>query len=158
MIKIHVKQTIVINLPAEVIFAYMSNLEKMVDWSSGVISVKMISPRAMSVGTRAKSTIQFLGLWSEMTLEIVECTPNHSLMIKSVSGVNPCLFSYQFEPLEDGGTSVAQDAVFSLIGGCIGLSERVIVNAVRRYLEHDLLTLKDMLETSTPTSRSAARA
>lgn len=158
MMKIHVKQTIVINLPVADIFAYMSNLENMVEWSNVMIEAKTLSPAGVCLGTRVKNVVQFLGKRSEMTFEVVECQPGNALTIKSISGVSPCFFCFQFESLEDGGTSVTQDAVVSLIGGCVDLAERVVTNAIHRHLEHDLLTLKDMLETHSSTRRSAARA
>lgn len=157
MMKIHVKQTIVINRPTEDVFAYISNLENLLDWSSFIISLRTILPGVVGVGATTKNTIRFLGKRSEMTLEVVEWEPSHSLTIKSTSGVTPCLFYYQFEQLENGGTSIAQDAVISFIEGFRGLTEQVVLNAIHRDLEHGLLTLKDMLETSTSTYCSAVR-
>lgn len=158
IMKIYVKQCIVINLPTEDIFAYVSNLENLLDWSSVILSVKATSPGVGGVGAAAKSTFRFLGKWSEMTLEVVECMPSHSLTIKSTSGVAPCLFCYQFEQLEHGGTSIALDIVISLIEGFRGLTEQVVTNAIRRDMEHDLLTLKDMLETNASKDYGVVRA
>src|SRR5947208_6360467 len=147
-----VKQSVVINLPTEEIFAYMSDLENLVDWSSVVIAIRKISPGAMHVGATVRSTIRFLGRWLDMTFEIVEHEPGRYLTIKSVSGVTPCLFCYQFEPDQNGGTKVSQEAVIHLTGGILGLEEPVATKVVRRQLEHDLLTLKDILEGRASTS------
>ena len=147
-----VKQSVVINLPTEEIFAYMSDLENLVDWSSVVIAIRKISPGAMHVGATVRSTIRFLGRWLDMTFEIVEHEPGRYLTIKSVSGVTPCLFCYQFEPDQNGGTKVSQEAVIHLTGGILGLEEPVVTKVVRRQLEHDLLTLKDILEGRASTS------
>jgi uncharacterized membrane protein len=155
LIQMNVKQSIVINLPVEDIFAYMSDLENLVDWSSVTITVRNISPGAIHVGATVRSTIRFLGRWSDMTFEIVECEPSRSLTIKSIAGVAPCLFCYQFEPVEDRGTIVSQEAVIHLTGSRLGLAEPVVTRVVRRQLEHDLLTLKDLLEASAATHQSA---
>ena len=152
MFKMKVKQSVVINLPTEEIFAYMSDLENLVDWSSVVIAIRKISPGAMHVGATVRSTIRFLGRWLDMTFEIVEHEPGRYLTIKSVSGVTPCLFCYQFEPDQNGGTKVSQEAVIHLTGGILGLEEPVATKVVRRQLEHDLLTLKDILEGRASTS------
>jgi len=69
--------------------------------------------------------------------------------------VAPCLFCYQFEPVEDRGTIVSQEAVIHLTGSMLGLEEPVVTRVVRRQLEHDLLTLKDLLEASAATHQSA---
>ncbi len=155
MIQINVKQSVVINLPAEEIFAYISDLENLVDWSNVVIAVRKSSPEAGRVGARARSTIRFLGRWLDTTFEIVECEPSRSLTIKSISGVSPCLFYYQFEPVEDGGTTVSQEALIHLIEGTLDVADLVVTNVVRRQLTYDLLTLKDMLEARASTSQSA---
>ncbi len=154
MIQMNIKQSVVINLAAEDIFAYMSDLENQVDWSSAVIMVRNISPGVLHVGARVRSTIRFLGRWLNMTFEVVECEPGRSLTIKSIAGVAPCLFCYQFEPVEEGGTTVSQEAVIQLTGS-LGLGEPVITRMVSRQMEHDLLTLKDLLEASAAVSGSA---
>jgi len=143
----NVKQSIFINLSAEEIFAYMSNPENLVNWSSAIVAVRKISPGAIHAGATIQSTIRFLGRRSNITFEIVEYEPSHYLTLKSISGVAPCLFCYQFEPVEDGGTTVSQEAAIHFTGGILGLAEPVVASAIRRQLEYDLLTLKDMLET-----------
>ncbi len=151
----NVKQSIVINLLVEEIFAYMSDLENPVGWSSVIIAVSKLSPGAIHVGATVRSTIRFLGMRLDMTFEIVECEPGRSLTIKSIAGVAPCLFCYQFEPVEDGGTTVSWETVIHLTESMFGLEESVVTRVVGRQLEYDLLMLKDMLEASAATHRSA---
>ena len=149
------RQTVVINLPAEEIFAYMSDFENLIDWSGATISVRKTSPGEIRVGATVRSTIRFLGRWMDITFEIVECEPGRCLTIKSLSGVTPCLFCYQFEPVKDGATNVSLETVIHITGGILGLTDSVVTNVVRRQLEHDLLTLKDVLEAGAAPSRSA---
>lgn len=151
MRKLHVKRAIIINLPAEAIFDYLSNLEHLMDWSSAILSVKMLSSEKTRLGATARITTRFLGRQSQMVLEIVEYQLNQCLLIKSVSGVTPCIFYYQFESLDNGTTSLAQDAAFSFISSFTDIAERVVTNAIQRQLDYDLLTLKDVLETCMPT-------
>ncbi len=148
LIQLNIKQCIVINLPSEEISAYLCNLENLVDWSSIVISVRNGSSEKPSVGATARSTIRFLGKWFTITFEIVEYKPSRFLTIKSISGIAPCLFCYQFEEIEDGGTTVSQDVLIQLIEEPSDVAAPVVTNALRRQLTHDLLTLKDMLEAS----------
>ena len=147
--KIHIKQNIAINAPITDIFNYITTFENLVDWSSIIITVRTFSLGVVQVGATMRSTIRFLGRWTEITFEVVEYELNHLLTLKSISGVAPCLLCYQFEPHVDGGTSVAQDFMISFIGGCGDLADHVVKNAVSRHLEHDLYTLKDMLEIGT---------
>ena len=165
MTKISVKQAIIIHLPVEDIFAYMSKLENLPNWSSVIISIQTILATGAGavgligvMGITAKSTVRFLGKWSEMVLQVVECEQNRCLTIKSTSGIAPCLFHYQFELLENGDTSIAQDVTVSLIGNFEDRIEQIVTNAMWRDAKHDLLTLKDLLETGAHTYSSAARA
>jgi uncharacterized membrane protein len=141
------KQSVVVNLPTEEIFAYLSDLENLADWSSVVIAARKISQPSMQVGATVRCTIRFLGRWFDISFEIVECNPNRFLTIKSISGVAPCLISYQLEPLEGSGTNVvSSEHVIHSTGGFLGLAEPVVTSMIHRQLEHDLLTLKDILE------------
>ncbi len=70
-----VKQSVVINLPTEEIFAYMSDFENLIDWSSAVIAVRKSSPGVIQVGATMQSTTRILGRWLEMTFEVIECEP-----------------------------------------------------------------------------------
>ena len=155
MITIKEKQSILIRVPTEAIFAYMSDLENLNDWSSVIVTARKISDGAVRVGTRVRSTIRFLSRWMEMTFEIVECEANRCLTIKSISGVSPCLFCYQFEPGEDGGTLVSQEAVIHHMEGIVELTESIVTSAVRRQLAYDLQTLKDILEAKATTCEIA---
>ena len=151
--KIRVKQSIAIDAPITDTFTYVSTFENLVDWSSIIITVRTFSLGVVQVGTTMHSTIRFLGRWMDMTFEVVEFESNHLLTLKSISGLAPCLLCYQFESHPDGTTSVAQDATLSLSGGCVDIAEHVLTNAVSRHLEHDLYTLKDMLEISSSSNR-----
>jgi uncharacterized membrane protein len=146
LLKMNVKQSVFIDRAAEEIFAYVSDIENLVDWSSVIISTRKISPGEIHVGATLRNTIRFLGKWLDITFEVVEYEPSRYLTLKSIAGVTPCLFSYQFEPTEDGGTMVSQGTIIHLTGAILDLTEPVVTNVVRRQLELDLLTLKDILE------------
>jgi hypothetical protein len=144
LITIQVKQSVFINLPAETIFAYLGELANLRNWSS-VISVGEV-PKTTHVGATVQSRIRFLGNWHDMTFEVIEYEPSYSLTIKSISGIAPCLFWFQLEPVAGGGTTVTQDAVVDLIEDYEEQTRPLIACAVRRQLEYNLLTLKDILE------------
>jgi uncharacterized membrane protein len=146
--KMKVEQSVFINLPPEEIFAYVSNLENLADWSGVVISARKISSEDTLGGTTVRCTIRILGRWLDITYEIVECVPNCYLTFKSITGVAPSLTSYRFEPVEGSGTNVSVEEIIHFTGGFLGFAETVITSIIRRQLEHDLLILKDLLETT----------
>jgi hypothetical protein len=140
------KQNVVINLSPEEIFAYMSDLENLTDWSSVVISSRKVSRESMHVGETVRCTIRFLGRWFDISFELVECQPNCYLTIKSISGIAPWLVAFRLKPVEGGGTNVSSEHVIYHTGGYLGLAEPAATNMIRRQVEHDMLTLKDLLE------------
>ena len=146
MNKMKVEQSITINLPSEEIFAYVSNLENLADWSSVVICARKISSEEMLIGTTVRCTIRILGRWFDNTFEIIECVPGRYLTIKSISGVAPSLICYRFEPVESGGTNVSLEEFIHFTGGFLGFAESVVTSVIRRQIANDLLTLKDLLE------------
>jgi uncharacterized membrane protein len=143
-----VDHSVLINLPVEEIFAYMSNLENLADWSGLVISARKISSEEMLVGTIVRCTIRILGRWFDTTYEIVECVPGRYLTFKSISSVSPFFICYQFESVERLRTNVIVEETIDFTGGFLGFAEPVIKGAIRRQLSSDLLTLKDLLETT----------
>jgi uncharacterized membrane protein len=143
-----VDRSVFINLPVEEIFAYMSNLENLADWSGVVISARKISSEEMLVGTKVRCTIRILGRWFDTTYEIVECVLGRYLTFKSISSVAPCLICFQFEPVESLGTNVIVAETINFTGGFLGFAETVIKGAIRRQVSSDLLVLKDLLETT----------
>jgi uncharacterized membrane protein len=145
--ELKVAHSVVINLPAREIFAYLAESENAVEWSGFVITIRKASAGTMQVGATLRATSRFLGRWLENTYEVVECEPGHHITFKSLSGVAPWVFSYLFEALEEGKTRVCQEAVIQLKGGLLGLPEPAAASTICRQLDHDLLTLKDILET-----------
>jgi uncharacterized membrane protein len=141
-----IRHSVVINVSAEEIFAYVSDIENLVDWSGSIIAIRKISPGELQVGATVRTTIRLLGRWMDVMFEIIEHEPGRYLTLKSLSGCPPCLFSYQFEPHDDGSTTVSLETVIDLTDNALELDESVVTNAIQRQIEHDLLTLKDLLE------------
>ena len=146
MIPVHLKQRLVIQQLIESVFAYLSELQNLVEWSSSVIAVRKLTEGAMQVGATVQITSRFLGNWQDLTFEVVEYDPSRWLTLKSLSGVTPCFFSYQLESAEEGETVVSQEVMISLTEGILVQPEHVVISALRRHLEGDLLTLQDLLE------------
>src|SRR5947209_19379276 len=111
----NVKQNVFINLPAEDIFAYVSDFENLVDWSSVMIAARKISPGAIEVGATIRGTVRFLGKWVDITFDIVEYEPGHCLTIKSISGIAPFLICYLFEQAVAGDTILRQKSLINHI-------------------------------------------
>jgi Polyketide cyclase / dehydrase and lipid transport len=149
-----IEQCLVINLPAEKIFDYIADVENWVECSSVVIAVKKTAPGIISAGATWRCTTRFLGRWLETTYELVEHEPSHFFTLKSISGLCPTIFSCKLETVECGRTNVSVEAVISHIEGFLGLEDSVVVSAVRRQMDGDLQTLRDILEARTTITNS----
>lgn len=147
MVTLHSTHNILIQMPGEEIFTYISDLENLVAWSDVTIAVKKISPEGIYPGARAQSIIRFLGKCLTMTFEIVEYEPGHYLSIKSTTGVAPCLFCYQIGPCHNGLTTLSQEVTIHLSEGLVDLTIPTLTGEIHRQIEHDLHTLKGILET-----------
>jgi uncharacterized membrane protein len=147
LMEIKAEHSITIKLPVREVFAYVSNLETLADWSSPVLTINSLSPEVVGVGTVVKITFQFLNLQLDTIFEVVEHDPDRCLTIKSTSGMSPCLFCYRFESAEGDGTQVSRESLIQVImDGSGNLSEPEIISAVHDQLRFDLQTLKDILE------------
>ncbi|HEY0756821.1 MAG TPA: SRPBCC family protein [Ktedonobacteraceae bacterium] len=145
MVDVKVHKSVFIDLPVEEVFAYICNVENMLDWSSATISIRKISSGAISAGATMRTTFRFLGRWINVVFEVVEFRPGHCLTFKSISGSPPSLFRYMLEPV-DGGTRASHEALVQLSGAGTEQANPVIASAVARQIEYDLQTLKEILE------------
>ncbi|HEY1354126.1 MAG TPA: SRPBCC family protein [Ktedonobacteraceae bacterium] len=148
MWEIKARQSIFIRRPAQTIFACLSDLENMVGWSSALISVQKMTSEAVCPGTLVKSTICFFEQWMEIVFEVVEYEPVRYLSFKSIEGIVPCLFCYQFEAVQGAGTVISEEATIHLLTLPCGLTEQEVTRALGSQMEGDLQTLKQLLEAS----------
>jgi uncharacterized membrane protein len=148
-----IQRSIFIDVPTNESFAYTSDLENMVVWSSSVIVMRKLSPGATQAGTKVQSTVRFLGRWLNITFEVVEYNPGRCLTLKSISGGTPCFFYYQFDPHENGGVTVSIHSMIHISSGILDLPEPMVIDTIERQLEYDLQTLKHMLEATITSPR-----
>lgn len=146
MWEIRARQSILIRRPAQEIFACLSDLENMVGWSSALISVQKMTPEAVCPGTLVRSTLCFFEQWMEIVFEIVEYEPARYISFKSIEGRMPCLFCYQFEPVQGAGTLISEEATLHLLALPAGLTEQAVAEALGRQMGSDLRTVKHLLE------------
>ncbi len=71
--------TITIQRPVEQVFAYLTNRANLLHWFVGI--QKVVQEEPTQVGSRAKITVQVVGLTFSFTSEIVAYEPNHMFAI-----------------------------------------------------------------------------
>jgi uncharacterized membrane protein len=144
--EIKVSRSVIVNRPTHDVFAFVVNLNNLVNWSGSVIAARNNSEDVVTVGATLNNTMQFLGKSLDVTYQVVECEQDHHITLKSTYGIAPCVFYCLFEPVEGGGTKVSQKATIQITENMRGMAEPAIVGAAYCQIEDDLLTLKSLLE------------
>lgn len=106
-----VERRAVIGAPPAEVFAYLSELDHLPEWQSGVVSVRRTSEGELQVGATATVTRQLMGQRVEAPLTITEHDPPRRLAIGSeVSGVKAHA-TLDLAAAEDG---LATDLTFAM--------------------------------------------
>jgi carbon monoxide dehydrogenase subunit G len=83
-----VERTARIAAPPDEVFAYVSNLDNLAEWQSGVTSTRRTSDGELGVGATAHVTRELMGQRMEAPLTVTAYEPSHRLGIGGeVSGV-----------------------------------------------------------------------
>ena len=99
----------------------------------------------VDVGTTFRNTSKFLGRQIESTYQVTENDPPHKQCVRITSGPLPGSGCYLYEPSDGGSTRFTQ--IFETeVGGFFKLAEPLVARVVRRQMETDMATLKDLLE------------
>jgi uncharacterized protein YndB with AHSA1/START domain len=134
----------VINRPLEEVFAVLSNVENNPKWASAFLEAKKTSDGPIGVGTTWRGVGKVLGQRIETELECTEYEPNRKSAQKSKSKPFPSEVRQTFEPVE-GGTRVGV-VLQAEPGGFFKLAEPLVNSMLKRGIETDLASLKDMME------------
>jgi uncharacterized membrane protein len=140
---IKVEKSVVINKPAEEIFAFVSAEGNYTKWQSGVEEVIEGADRN-TVGSLFTEVRKFMGQEMRTTLELTEFVPNSRWAAKVVKGPVPYEVLMTYEPVS-GGTKVTT-CVEGEPKGFFKLAEGMVKSQLEKSLEEDGLKLKELLE------------
>jgi carbon monoxide dehydrogenase subunit G len=139
-----VEHTIVVERSPADVFAYLTNPENLPEWQAGVIEGRKDSPGPTAQGTSLTEVRTFLGRRMESKLEVTEYEQDRLFTIKVVSGPVPFQVRHRLEPA-DGGTRIHVSGEGEP-GGFFKLAEPLVIRQVKRQVETNFATLKDLLE------------
>ena len=106
-----VERNAVLAAPPGEVFAYLSNLETLAEWQTGITDARITSEGETGVGSTALVTRELMGQRIEAPLTVTEYEPPRHIAIGSeVSGVK-VLATLDLAPTEDGR---ATDLAFSM--------------------------------------------
>jgi uncharacterized protein YndB with AHSA1/START domain len=139
---IRVEGTIVVNRPPEEVFAYATDPANVSEWQSSALEASVDGP--LQAGASGKEVRKFLGRRMESTIRIEAYEPPRRFAIQVTSGPVPFHVEQTVEP--EGTGSRISVVIEGEPGGFFKLAEPLVERAVRREIEGNLATLKDILE------------
>jgi uncharacterized membrane protein len=137
-----IEHSVEIKRPTEEVFSYLTEVPNLPEWQSGVLEVTSDGP--LQKGAILTERRKLLGMKAESTLEVTEHKPNELFELRVVDGPVHLDVSHQLTPTEEG--TRLHVIVDGDPGGFAKLAGPLILRTVRRELEFDLGTLKDVLE------------
>jgi uncharacterized protein YndB with AHSA1/START domain len=140
---VRVESSIVVNRAPEEVFAYATDPANVPEWQSSALEASVDGP--LQAGASGREVRKFLGRRMESTIRIEAYEPPRRFAIQVTSGPVPFHVEQTVEP--EGTGSRVSVVIEGEPGGFFKLAEQLVERAVRRELEGNLATLKDILET-----------
>ena len=139
---IRIEHSLVINRPAEEVFAYSSNPLKQTEWQGGLVRVEAETP--MTVGSVATEVRKVMGREMETQMECVEFDPPKKFSSKSLSGPVEMTFTQSLKSLDEG--TQIDILVEGEPGGFFGVAGPILKRQVQKDIQKDYAKLKEILE------------
>jgi uncharacterized protein YndB with AHSA1/START domain len=142
-----IKSSVVISLPVEEVFEFVTNPENDPQWQSAILESKRTSVGPLGVGTTEEGVGKVIGRRIEWTGKVTEYEPNRKVKYEITGGPLSAEQTVTFEPVE-GGTkfTVALDPIGEDASGFFRLAEPIVRRMLQRDIETDVANLKDILE------------
>jgi uncharacterized protein YndB with AHSA1/START domain len=135
--------SVVIDRSPEEVFAYATDPTHTSEWQSSALETTVEGP--LQAGASGKEVRKFLGRRIESTMRIEAFEPPRRFALQVTSGPVPFHVEQTIEP--EGAGSRVSVTMEGEPGGFFKLADPLVERAVRRELEGNLATLKDILET-----------
>ena len=138
-----VEAAITIHQTPEVVFPYLSDPEKMIQWMP-VKNVRLLTDGPVGVGSKFSLTASFLGQSAEIITEITAYDEPKLLAFKAPSGPVPFERGYTLSPTDEGTQLVM--VAEGEPGGFFKLAQPLLASAVNKQVHDQLNKLKQLLE------------
>ena len=139
---IRVEASVVIERPPDEVFAYATDPANVSEWQSSALEATVDGP--LQPGATGREVRKFLGRRMESTIRIEEYEPPRRFVLQVTSGPVPFRVEQSVEPAGEGSRiSVVMEGE---PGGFFKLAESLVERGVRRELDGNFATLKDILE------------
>jgi len=141
---VRIEFSLVVERPAEEVFAYLTDPERLPEWQAGVLEARKESSEPMGVGTRMQDVRTFLGRKIDSTVEVTAYDPPKVFGLKTVTGPVPFEITHTLEAA-NGGTRITFRGEGEP-GGFFKLAEPIVARTAERRFKTDFETLKELVE------------
>jgi uncharacterized protein YndB with AHSA1/START domain len=135
--------TITVERPAAMVFAYLANLENLPQWNYALSETQQLTPGPPSVGTRYRQT-RTIPVHTEESLEIIELVPDHKLTVEGTLNSLPAVLAYTLEAV-DGATTLT-NTVDLHPPRPLNLLAPIALSRIKSAVAANLTALKQLLE------------
>ena len=139
------EKIITIDRPVEEVFAYVSDLQNAPKWQNGLLEVRRITESPDGIDTQFTGIRNFMGRKVESVLQFTTYELNKKFAFKSISGSSPFEETTLFEPTAEGTKLTARLELQT--SGLMGLAEPMIASSLKRDVDANYESLKNLLET-----------
>ena len=137
--------SVVVERPIEEVFAFTADPNNDALWQSTTLEAEQTSEGPVGAGATFRNTTKFLGRRFDTSYELTEYEPPREQRYRVTSGPIPGEIRYLFEPAGEGSTRFTQNFQAE-VGGFFRLAEPLVARAIRRQMQADMATIKDVLE------------
>jgi uncharacterized protein YndB with AHSA1/START domain len=134
-----------IERPVEEVFEYVANPRNFANWNSAVQAVSVRSGEG-EPGSTYLMERDLPGGGAQNELKIVDREPPTAFTIRTTSGPTPFVYRYRFEP--DGAATLVHLAASVELSGIAGALGPLASRVVKRGVDANFATLKQILEES----------
>jgi hypothetical protein len=135
-----------IDLPADLVFEYVSTPENDPTWVPISLRHEKLSPGPMRLGSITEEDVGFLGRRMRYAWEVIRYEPPTAFASRSVSGPIPATIHVLLEALDGGARTKVTLVAEVRLRGAYRLMEPLMRGVARRQFSTQLQTLKDLLE------------
>lgn len=137
--------SVVINKPAEEVFPWLTEPDKLTKWIGGLTESKALTEGGLRVGAKSQETVEVGEERTLMQVEVMEVAPPKLLVVRITSEGFDGDARYTLEP-EGGATRLRYVGDFTYKVFMMKLLEPLITPAAQGKLEQDLNVLKGLVE------------
>jgi carbon monoxide dehydrogenase subunit G len=144
-----VERTAVVEAPADELFAYLADLDRLAEWQTGVVSVRRTSPGPIAVGATAHLVRDLAGQRVEAPLAVAVYEPPRRLVIDTEASGIRASAGFTLDGVAGAESSTSLTFAMEVRGSFMTrFLEGVIASAATSEIETSLARLRARFATS----------